>query len=141
VDEGTFMADLDVGECFLNFILHSDLRELAGVDLAHYFGKEGAALWEVWARVAMGMKSSPYQAVLALTVAEEIIKGHRVDEANVYQWARVRLNLPGDMEYNSNLPWVWKVREDGRIAADVFTFVDDLRPTGPSKKIAWQAAR
>jgi hypothetical protein len=32
---------------FLNFILHEDLRALAGVDLSHYFedGKVGA-LWE-----------------------------------------------------------------------------------------------
>jgi hypothetical protein len=44
VDEGTFMADVDVGNCFLNFVLHPTLRELAGVDLTHYFGKEGQAL-------------------------------------------------------------------------------------------------
>jgi hypothetical protein len=31
VDEGTEMADVDVGECFLNFILHSDMQELAGL--------------------------------------------------------------------------------------------------------------
>jgi hypothetical protein len=54
---------------------------------------------------------------------------------------RVRLNLPGDKGYDPNLPWVSKVREDGRIAADLFTFVDDLRPTGPGKKEAWEAAR
>jgi hypothetical protein len=47
VDEGTHMADADVGECFLNFILHADLRELAGVDLTHYFGEDGSTLWEV----------------------------------------------------------------------------------------------
>jgi hypothetical protein len=46
VDEGTYMADADVGECFLNFILHADLRELAGVDLTHYFGEDGSTLWE-----------------------------------------------------------------------------------------------
>jgi hypothetical protein len=38
VDKKTFMADIDVGEMFLNFILHKDLRALAGVDLSHYFG-------------------------------------------------------------------------------------------------------
>jgi hypothetical protein len=35
VDEGTYMADVDVGDCFLNFMLHPTLRELAGVDLSH----------------------------------------------------------------------------------------------------------
>jgi hypothetical protein len=69
------MADNDVGECFLNFILHAELRELDGVDLSKFFGDEGGTLWEVWDRAAMGVKSLPYQAVSALTVAEEIIKG------------------------------------------------------------------
>lgn len=33
VEECTpYMADLDVGEMFLNFVLHSDLRALCGVD-------------------------------------------------------------------------------------------------------------
>jgi hypothetical protein len=50
VDEGTHMADVDVAECFLNFILHPELRELAGVDLSHYFGDEGEVKWEVWDR-------------------------------------------------------------------------------------------
>jgi hypothetical protein len=31
--------------------------------------------------------------------------------------------------------------DDGRIAADLFIFVDDLRPTGPNYKDAWKAAR
>jgi hypothetical protein len=33
VDEETCMADNDFGECFLNFILHAELRELAGVEV------------------------------------------------------------------------------------------------------------
>jgi hypothetical protein len=33
VQEGMWMADLNVGEMFLNFILHSDLWHLSGVDL------------------------------------------------------------------------------------------------------------
>jgi hypothetical protein len=32
VDEHTFMSDVDVGDCFLNFVLHQELQELAGVD-------------------------------------------------------------------------------------------------------------
>jgi hypothetical protein len=135
VKEGTCMADNDVGECFLNFILHAELRKLAGVDLSKFFGDEGGTLWEVWDQAAMGVKSSPYQAVLALTVAEEIIKGDRMQDGNIFKWVvRVRLNLPGDLDYDPNVPWVSKVRADGRIAADLFTFVDDVRPTGPGKK-------
>ena len=40
VEEGTFMADVDVGECFLNFILHKDIRALCGVHLTHYVPME-----------------------------------------------------------------------------------------------------
>jgi hypothetical protein len=59
VDKGTHMADNDVGECFLNFILHPELRECAGVDLTKYFGEDGGTLWEVWDRAAMGVRLSP----------------------------------------------------------------------------------
>jgi hypothetical protein len=89
----------------------------------------------------MGVKSLPYQAVSALTVVDEVIKGDPEDESNIFQWVRVILNLPGNQDYDPNLPWVSKVRADGRIAADLFTFVDDLRPAGPGKKEAWMAAR
>jgi hypothetical protein len=37
VENGTFMADVDIGEMFLNFILHEGVRPYAGVDLTHYF--------------------------------------------------------------------------------------------------------
>jgi hypothetical protein len=90
----------------------------------------------------MGLRSSPYQAVQAMGVAEEVIRGDRKDPLNVFWWDTVALNLPGNKEYDPNLPWVRKVRlEDGGIAADLFIFVDDLRPTGLSRKEAWQAAR
>jgi hypothetical protein len=141
VDEDTHMADVDVGECFLNFILHPEIRELAGVDLTHYFGGGDDVLWEVWDRAAMGVTSSPYQAVSGLTVADEIIQGDRFDEENIFQWVKERLNLPGNLDYNPNLPWVSKVRKDGQIAADLFTFVDDLRPTGPGATECWLPAR
>jgi hypothetical protein len=33
------MADVDIGEMFLNFILHRNLQSLARVDLTHFFPK------------------------------------------------------------------------------------------------------
>lgn len=80
VDEDTYMADADSGEMFLNFILHRELQSLVGVDLTHYFDskdKDGRAtkIWETWQRAAMGLRSSPYQAVQAMGVAEEVIRG------------------------------------------------------------------
>jgi hypothetical protein len=80
VDAGTFMADFDVGDCFLNFPLHDDLRALCGVDLMVYFPiHEGDTLWEAWTRAAIGLKSSPYQAVQeAIGVAQGIHYGRSV---------------------------------------------------------------
>jgi hypothetical protein len=44
-------------------------------------------------------------------------------------------------EYDPSKPWVSKIRsEDHRIAADLFIFVDNLRPTGPSQLEGWKAA-
>jgi hypothetical protein len=63
---------------FLNFILHRELQSLAGVDLTHFFPKEEGGdpkVWETWQRAAMGLRSSPYQAVQAMGVAEEVFEG------------------------------------------------------------------
>jgi hypothetical protein len=90
----------------------------------------------------MGLRSSPYQAVQAMGVAEEVIQGDRKDPTNVYGWDTARMNLPGSPEYSPNRPWVSKFRsDDEKIAADLFIFVDDLCPTGSSRKEAWAAAR
>jgi hypothetical protein len=52
------MADLDIGKMFLNFVLHSDLRNLGGVDLTEHtddVGELGQVIWEAWQRCAMGL--------------------------------------------------------------------------------------
>ena len=142
IEEGTFMADVDVGECFLNFPLHHSLRPLAGVDLTRYFPESHRQIiWECWHRALMGAKSSPYQAVQGMSVAEEVIRGDPAVESNIFRWSSVRLNCPGDPHYDPSKPWVSKVREDGVIASDLVGYVDDLRPSGPSRQEAWKAAR
>eukprot|EP00980_Cylindrotheca_fusiformis_P026854 scaffold17689_cov87-Cylindrotheca_fusiformis.AAC.1 len=119
VDSKTFMADFDIGECFLNFVLHESMQALCGIDLSHFFGANSGGrkiLWERWARAAMGLKSSPYQAVQAVLVAKETVLGDRTDSDNAYCWDVVRLNLPGSKEYDPTLPWVSKIRiDDGEI--------------------------
>jgi hypothetical protein len=137
------MADIDIGKMFLNFILHKEVRALAGVDLSHYFPheKEGA-LWEAWQRAAMGLRSSPFQCIQALGIAEEVIWGDPAAPDKFFQWDTVALNLPGSPNYSPSCPWVAKYRaEDAHIAADLFIFVDDLRPTGPCWEDAWLAGR
>jgi hypothetical protein len=146
VEEGTYMADLDVGEIFLNFVLHSrDLRALCGVNLTLYGGsvQEFETIpWKVWQRAATGLKLSPYQVVQGMMVAEELIKGERSYKANPFHWDSVRMNLPGPNMYNPSLPLVSKVRVgDNNIVCDLVIFVDDLRVTGPTSIECWKAGQ
>ena len=50
------------------------------------------------------------------------------------------LNLPGNSNYNPRKPRVYKVRDDGKIAADLFIYIDYLRPTASTEGEAWEAA-
>jgi hypothetical protein len=144
VHPDTWMADTDLGEMFLNFVLHESLRELAGVDVTHYQEKserKPGLCWERWSRCAMGLKPSSYQTTQAMMFAEDVIRGDPDDETNIFKWDHVRMNLPGDSKCDPSLPWVYKVKRDGTPAADSFFYVDDNRTTGNSEKEAWQAAR
>jgi hypothetical protein len=38
VDSSTFMSNIDIGEIFLNFVLHKSKQALCGVDLSSFFG-------------------------------------------------------------------------------------------------------
>ena len=58
------------------------------------------------------------------------------NELNPFQWESVWLNLPGP-GYNPSLTWVSKLRQDGYIACDLFTFVDDERIDTPTEDLAW----
>ena len=156
VEEGTHMCDVDLGEMFLNFMVHPSVRKYLGVDLTPYqLNYENLSssqvvdslgrVWVAWNRIAMGLTWSPYQAVKCLHLAEEVVRGDRKNLNNVFRWDRARMNLPAAPGYNPALPWVSKVKDnpDGTvdIAADLFTFVDDLRPTGKDKAEAWRAGR
>jgi hypothetical protein len=142
VDVGTFMADCDIGEMFLNFMLDPDIRPFAGVDLTELFADEAMAkiFWERWERMLMGFKPSPYCTTRAKCQIEPYLKGLRDDPMNVFRWFKVILNLPGSPIYNPVKPWVYKVQEDEVITADLFTYCDDLRPTAPSELECWEGA-
>jgi hypothetical protein len=144
VDENTFMGDVDVGEMFLNFHLHAIIQAFAGVDLTKFFEfADGKQRWELWCRCAMGLTCSLYIACQGMGFAEEQIREDHTDESNVFFWKKVHLNLPGLDDYDPSRSWVSKLHSDDPkdLAADLFTFVDNLRPCGNSKAQAWQAAR
>jgi hypothetical protein len=143
---GTFMGASDIGEMFLNFMLEENCACLEGVDLTHYMPKgetagEGRRHLVRWNRCLMGGTFSPYQTGKGMGHAKEMIMGDPNDCSDVFQWKEVRLNLPGVEDYDPSLSWVSKIREDGRVAADLFIYMDDLRPTGPDAEECWRAAR
>jgi hypothetical protein len=146
----SWMDDTDLGEFFLNFILHVALRELAGVDLSLYRSdaeikalgsKVFGVCWERWERCAMGLKPSPYQTGQAMLFAEDIIRGLRGDPTNIFRWSHIEMNLPGSLGYDPTKPWVFKSREDGDPAADFALYVDDNRSVGNTREEARLAAR
>jgi hypothetical protein len=145
VEAGAWMADNDVGEMFLNFVLHESMQAMCGVDLTKYFPDgvpEGTrALWERWTRCAMGLGPSPCQTCQGMMWSLEIIFGDRHDPDNVFRYDRVMLNLPGGEVYDLSRPWVYKARVDGVIAADALCYVDDVRATGPTEKESWGASQ
>ena len=81
------------------------------------------------------------QVKMAL-IAEEVCKGDRNqtgigqddNELNSFQWKSVQLNLLGP-GYDPSLTWVSKLRQDGYIACNLFTFVDDERIVAPTEDL------
>ena len=47
------------------------------------------------------------------------------------------LNLPGMKNYTSTRPKVFRVRADNTMAVDLFSYIDDLRNTGPTAVECW----
>jgi len=150
LDGDSWMTDRDVADMFLNFQLHESAIPFTGVNLSSLYATpdEVGPRLAVWERNLMGFAPSPYNSVKMALIVEDISKGDRRQvnngcdgrELNPFQWASVKLNLPGSKDYDPSISWVSKRREDGRIACDVFTFVDDERVTGPNEELTWQAS-
>jgi len=144
------MTDRDIGDMFLNFQLHASAIPFTGVNLTSLYGSpdDGGLRLAVWDRNLMGFAPSPYNSVKMALIVEEVSKGDRHQsnvgcdgrELNPFQWETVKLNLPGSWEYDPCVSWITKQSKDGRIACDVFTFVDDERVIGPDEKLTWQAS-
>jgi hypothetical protein len=79
--------------------------------------------------------------VQGMLIAQEFILGNPADENNIFHWDRVRLNLPGDVDYDPCKSWFSKIRKDGRVAADIFIYVDDVRSSAWDDDAAWAASQ
>ena len=51
------------------------------------------------------------------------------------------VNFIGSEGYDCKHPWVYKYREYGLIAADIFIYVDNGKPIGPIEDIFWELSR
>jgi len=141
VEPSSCMADLDMGEQFLNFPLDVALRPVCGIDVWPYFApQQKQTMWYRWERCMMGLLNSPYVVVKATHLADESAVRNPSDPANPFQWTRVRGNLPGMNSYNPHLPWVSRLRPDGSLAAGVPRYVDDQQPVRISADDCWRVA-
>ena len=149
----TVQGDNDFGDMFLNFQLHTEMQKYTGVDGTDLLNDKEAVDWFAkvgydttrgviltWDRPAMGLRGSPYQSVQTGTRGRRMILGDRNQESNPFRWDSVVVNMPGDANYDPRLPWVFKRRKDGKIAADLHTYIDDNRGTANSSEEAWNVS-
>ena len=137
-DSSTWFSDIDLGEMFLNYFLDEELRSYAGVDLREMGGNKK----ERWERTLMGFRPSPYICTQTFGWGESGIRGDRRDDDNPLRWDDVKLNLPGDAEYNPKMPWVYKWDEKNAcLASDFGCYIDDIRGMGGSERACRQATR
>ena len=145
-------VDLDIGEMFPNFPLHTSLRSFSGVDLTQFKDRLGSVLPSelrsnnrlsgAWTRLWFGMKNSPELSVTYYYLAEEFIRGNHQDLTNPLRWDEIRLNLIGNKDYNPTFPKVYKWDKYARrIAGELIAYIDDLRSIGYSLEQAWLIAR
>ncbi len=150
VGNDSWMMDRDIGDMFLNFQLHEEVRPFTSIDLnCIYDGpKDPGPRITFWDRNLMGYAASPHNSIKMSLVAEEVCKRNHFEmgvgfdgkELNPFQWKSIGLNLPGTKDYNPCISWITKRREDGKKLCDILTFVDDECVVGPSKKFTWQAS-
>jgi hypothetical protein len=144
------MTDCDIGDMFLNFQLHASVVPFAGVDLPSLYNSpnEEGPRCAMGDKNLMGFAALPYNSIKMALVVEEICKGDCLEtgvgvdgkELDPFQWNHVCLNLPGTKGYDPCTTWISKRRDNGRIACDVFTFVDDECILGADEELAWQAS-
>ena len=79
----TYMADCDVGEMILIFMIESEVRPYAGVDLIRVFSEEASIRgWKfnVWrTTMLIGFSPSPYFVTKYMLVVEKMVKGDRLE--------------------------------------------------------------
>ena len=131
VDAASWFGDHDLGEMFLNYFLNDKIQKYSGLDLTKILGSKKTD-WRVWGRMFMGFSPSPYIACKLFGWTIDMLMGNRWDKKNPFRWDSVKVNLPGSSCYDPSKPRVCKMWE-GKIAAVVEAYVDDIRSIGSSE--------
>ena len=97
---------MDVGEMFLNFLLHNNIKAYYVVNLALLKDLKGfdKDIQCRWSRTWMGFKPILYLAVRQLLIAEDQARGDYLDQNNPFYWDEVKLNFPCTTKFNPELP-------------------------------------
>jgi hypothetical protein len=117
-----------------------------GVDLASLYksNDEVRLRWAVWNQNLIGFAALPYNSVKMALVDKEVCRGDHKEQGiksdgkklnPPFQWDRIELNLMGSEMYDPCKSWISKVRLDGRVVCNIFTFIDDKRMTSPDEEL------
>lgn len=140
LEPGTWQADIDVAEQFYNYILDVQVQPFCSLDITPYIPiPTGIVYWLSWNCCVTGLHSSPHSCVKMQLLAEEIIQGDHSRSSNPFFCNNIRLNLPGMVHYDLQLPRVSKLNSTtGRISGDLSSYVDDTRTCAPSEQLCNQ---
>ena len=137
LEQGSFhrseQADIDVGEMFHNFMMHKSKKHALGVRCVHTNNRDRVTEETVFRRFSglhFNGKGSPCYAYQGQTILLDLCKGDKRRVENPFHWAEVVLDLPPDIKYDRSLPRVMKLRNDGELARNEATYVDDIHVAG-----------
>lgn len=133
-------SDMDVGEMFLNYMMHYTERHTFGARIITGEGESEVQQVLRFNRLLFGGTPCPYIAVQGHSRAMELVLGNPTDPANPLHWVSTITNWPYTLKYDPSMPWVIRVRADGEMAAGSPAFVDDGRTAGVTREICHAVA-
>ena len=89
----------------------------------------------------MGFRPSPYNTCRSFLWGEEIIWGNPKDTHLPFHYDSVKLNMPWSSLYRPDQPWLMKVWDDGKIASDVISHIDNLHTIGASEELCEEVTK
>jgi hypothetical protein len=133
-------SDMDVGEMFLNYLMHYSERHMFGARIVSGEPPNEVQPIMRFQRLLFGGAPCPYMAVQGHARAMELVLGDHKDPSNPLHWMSTITNWPFTVGYDPSLPRIVRVRDDGEMAAWSPAFVDDGRTAGVTRKICHAAA-